>query len=267
MPAFRPTRFTASRRYQSPEPNDRSRSVQSYHGAVSSKILRRNSSLLRRVAVVGVERGMRSNRMRSGRFHRTHFAGSRRHRWAIGMSRPLPKAFSETRMVGAAWRRLNSFVSTSRRMRCDELAVEACGGDLVDFLPLLDVELEDPVEDVVRRERVLVGLVRAQLGGRRLGHRRLGDDLALAVDPARDAIDHGLVHVAEERQAAGHVAVERAVADGELGLVAGGQHQRAGAVGPGHEDVAADARLDVLVRRCRTCARRTVSSIAVSYGA
>src|SRR4051794_26244665 len=43
--------------------------------------------------------------------------GSRRQRWAIGICRPLPKAFIDTRMVGAAWRRLNSFVSTSFRMR------------------------------------------------------------------------------------------------------------------------------------------------------
>jgi len=49
--------------------------------------------------------------------HRTHFAGSRRHRCAIGICRPLPKALVDTRMVGAAWRRLNSFVSTMRRMR------------------------------------------------------------------------------------------------------------------------------------------------------
>jgi hypothetical protein len=46
-------------------------------------------------------------------------------------------------------------------------------------------------------------------------------------------------------KAAGHVAVKRAVADRHFRLVAGGQHQRASLVGQRHQDIAADARLDV----------------------
>ena len=127
----------------------------------------------------------------------------------------------------------------------------AGGGDLFDLPPLLDVELQDVVQHLVRRERVLIGLIRAQLGRGGLGDRRLRDHGALAVQPARHAVDHRLVHVAEEGQAAAHVAVERAVADRQLRLVAGREHHRAGAVRPGHEDVAPDARLHVLVRRVK----------------
>src|SRR6058998_829652 len=50
----------------------------------------------------------------------------------------------------------------------DERAIEAGGDDLVDLLPLLDVQPENSVEDFVWRERVLVSLIRPQLGRRRL---------------------------------------------------------------------------------------------------
>ncbi len=43
------------------------------------------------------------------------------------------------------------------------------GDDLGHRLLALDQALEDGVEHVVGRQRVLVGLVLAQLGGRRLG--------------------------------------------------------------------------------------------------
>ena len=46
---------------------------------------------------------------------------------------------------------------------------------------------------------------------------------------------------------AGHVAVQRAVADRQLRLVAGRQQQRAALVRQRHQQVAADARLDVLL--------------------
>src|SRR6266545_1632501 len=60
----------------------------------------------------------------------------------------------------------------------DELGIEAVGRELLARAVELDVRLEDPVEHVVRRQRVLVELVRAQLGARRPVDRRLRDQLA-----------------------------------------------------------------------------------------
>ena len=86
------------------------------------------------------------------------------------------------------------------------------------------------VEHVVGRQRVLVGLIRAQLGGRRLGDRRLRNDPpgraeravgVMRVAPSRQRVDLGLVDVLQHRVAAAHVAVERGVADRHLRLVAG----------------------------------------------
>ena len=67
------------------------------------------------------------------------------------------------------------------------------------------------------------------------------------VAPARDPVHHHLRQVGDHRQAAVHVAVQRAVAHRHLGLVPGGQQQRAVLVGKRHQQVAADARLDVLL--------------------
>src|SRR4029079_1118211 len=69
-----------------------------------------------------------------------------------------------------------------------EVAVEAGRGYLVDLLPLLDVELENGVEHLVRRQRVLIRLIRTQLGRRRLRDRRPRDHLAVAVQPVGDAV-------------------------------------------------------------------------------
>ena len=90
------------------------------------------------------------------------------------------------------------------------------------------------------------------------------------LQPARHAVDHRLRHVGDHGEAAGHVAVERAVADRQLRLVAGRQQQRAALVRQRHQQVAADARLDVLfgdvARRCRRRRRAGVSSIACIAG-
>ena len=50
--------------------------------------------------------------------------------------------------------------------------------DLAGRAVLLDVRLEDRVEHLVRRQALVVALVGAQLGRRRLGDDGLGDDLA-----------------------------------------------------------------------------------------
>src|SRR5690606_21671294 len=48
--------------------------------------------------------------------------------------------------------------------------------DRLDALALLDIGVKDGIEDLVRRERVLIALIRTKLGGRRLLDRRQGDD-------------------------------------------------------------------------------------------
>src|SRR5436190_1912584 len=60
----------------------------------------------------------------------------------------------------------------------DHLRVEAVGGELLARAVLLDVGREHPVELGVRRERVFVALVLAQLGARRALDRRLRDQLS-----------------------------------------------------------------------------------------
>src|SRR5438552_933620 len=71
--------------------------------------------------------------------------------------------------------------------------------------------------------------------------------VALPVAPPRELVDERLRYVLDRGEAAGHVAVQRGVADGELALVAGREHERAELVGHRHEQVAADARLEVLL--------------------
>ena len=73
-----------------------------------------------------------------------------------------------------------------------------------------------------------------------------GDDFAVAVGVAGEGVDAGLEDVADDGEGADHVAVEGAVAGGHLGLVAGGEDERAELVGEGHEERAADAGLEVL---------------------
>ena len=50
---------------------------------------------------------------------------------------------------------------TRRSTRATVAGIEAGGDDLVGRLVLLDVALQDLVEHVVRRQRILIGLVRA----------------------------------------------------------------------------------------------------------
>ena len=118
---------------------------------------------------------------------------------------------------------------------------------------LLDVALEDLVEHLVWRQRVVVALLVAQLGrGRPLEHRRRHQLAALLLVPPPDQLVHlALVDVLQHGEAAGHVAVERGVADRHLGLVAGRDHEPAELVRQRHHDVAADARLEVLLGHVR----------------
>src|SRR5207248_11013986 len=66
------------------------------------------------------------------------------------------------------------------------------------------------------------------------------------VAPAAEPVHHRLGDVLDDGEPAREVAVERGVADRHLRLVAGGEHQPAELVGQRHQEVAPDARLDVL---------------------
>src|SRR5207302_2998346 len=70
---------------------------------------------------------------------------------------------------------------------------------------------------------------------------------ALPIEPARDGVHGCLAQVADRRESARHVAVESAKAGGELALVARREEQRARLVRIGHEQHAANARLQVLL--------------------
>ena len=131
----------------------------------------------------------------------------------------------------------------------DELFRMPAPDDVGDGQPLLHVGGQDVVEHVVGGQRVLVHLPGLQLRGRRLreGPLRDGFPPERAVGGAGDPVDQRLRQVADHRQPTRHVAVEGAVPDGELALVPGGEEQRAGLVGDRHEDLAADAGLDVLL--------------------
>ena len=68
-----------------------------------------------------------------------------------------------------------------------------------------------------------------------------------AVGDARERIYQRLGHVADYGEAAAHVAVQSAIADCQLALVARRQHQRAPLVGQRHEGDAAQPGLQILL--------------------
>ena len=68
------------------------------------------------------------------------------------------------------------------------------------------------------------------------------------VDVPGERVDVGLRQVADERDAAAHVTVERGVAERDLGFVAARDEERARVVRLGHHQEPADARLQVLAR-------------------
>src|SRR5207248_4678404 len=104
---------------------------------------------------------------------------------------------------------------------CDRLWVVTRGDQLLGAEVLLDVAHEDRVELFVRREAVGVLLSRLQLGRRRLGDHALRDHLAERVAVAAELVNGGLGDVLEHGETARSVAVQRAVARRDLGLVAG----------------------------------------------
>ncbi len=168
--------------------------------------------------------------------------------WAIGYRLPSPKDLAVIFGPGAAWRRLYSLPSIRRAMsRASSQgrlrAARGSGGRQ----RLVDEGLDQGVEHGVLGQRVRVLLVRLQLRRRRLRERGLRDHRPVAVDVPRESVDEHLRDVRDEGVTAGHVAVEGAVPDGQLRLVAGREHEVAEGVREGHQDGAADAGLDVLL--------------------
>ena len=139
----------------------------------------------------------------------------------------------------------------------DEFGIESGGDELLGAAVTLDVVVEDVVEDVVGRQRVLVDLAGAQLGAGRLGDAAVGDGWnltslhGLGVAPAREFPDEGLGHVLDRREATNGIAVDGGVADGNLALVAGGEHQVPLGIGHCHQGRAAHPCLQVLLGQAR----------------
>ena len=84
---------------------------------------------------------------------------------------------------------------------------------------ILNIGLEDTVQDIIVRQGVGILLIGPQFGGRRLGEGLVRNQFPFVVHKFRELVDHGLGHVGNHRQAAGHVPVKRAISDGRLGFI------------------------------------------------
>jgi len=126
-------------------------------------------------------------------------------------------------------------------------------------LRAFDVAHQNAIEHVVRGQRILIGLIRAQFGRRRpLDHctrndftfprSRAPSPESRFIPPPRQPVHLRLVNVLQRRIRAAHVAVQRGVPDRHFALVAGGEQQRAALVGQRHQQHAARARLQILLR-------------------
>src|SRR5579872_6457913 len=111
----------------------------------------------------------------------------------------------------------------------------AVGGNLVGGMRVFDVIFEDGVEHVVGWKRVAVHLAGAKFGGWWLVQTGLRNYRAERVDVVAQAVDQGVGNVGNCREAADHVAVESAVADGKLAFISGAEHYSAELIGKGHQ--------------------------------
>src|SRR3984957_6576869 len=121
------------------------------------------------------------------------------------------------------------------------------------FVPL-NISLQNRIEHLVGRQRICILLPRTKLRGRRFLQDGCWNHLALTVHIVAKLIDLRLHNVADHRQRADHIPIERAVADRHLRLVAGGEHQRVEFVGKGHQKISPDARLNIFLSDVRFAA-------------
>src|SRR5262245_55220428 len=128
--------------------------------------------------------------------------------------------------------------------------LEAARHDVRHTLVALHVALEDRVQILIGRQRVLVLLARAQFGRGRPGEDRPRDDLPPRprIGLLGELVHEGLRAVLDAGEAARHVAVERGVAYCDLALVPRVEDEPAELIGQRHQVVAADAGLEVLLR-------------------
>src|SRR5258708_13415467 len=90
---------------------------------------------------------------------------------------------------------------------------------------VLNIEAQNFIQHFIRRKGVLVFLIRFELGTRWLVDGRPGNDLAIAIDPARQLVNHGFGNIADDSQPARHVPVDGAITYGQFALVSRGQKQ------------------------------------------
>ena len=127
----------------------------------------------------------------------------------------------------------------------DDFFGEAEVDDLLNGELIFDEGLEDGIEDGVRGERIVVALEGFEFCAGGFGDGGMGDDFLVAIDVVGELIDGGFWDIAEDGEAAAHIAVESAVADGEFAFIARGEEEMVEFIGEGHEGEAADAGLEI----------------------
>jgi len=112
---------------------------------------------------------------------------------------------------------------------------------------VFDVHLENRVEHLVGRQRLVVTLVGAQFGRRRLVDDLVGDHFSAGttIDVVAQFVHRQLEHVLDDGIAAHRIAVQREVANGHLALVSGGENHPTVLVRQSHHDGATDTALQV----------------------
>ncbi len=130
----------------------------------------------------------------------------------------------------------------------DQVQVEASlDGYFFRAFHIFNIGFQNAVQDLVGRKGVRVLLVGTQLSGGRFLQSRAGDQFPFAINVAREVVNHELRNIRNDGETTGHVAVERAVADGIFRFVAGAENHGTEFVRKGHEVIATNACLDILL--------------------
>ena len=117
--------------------------------------------------------------------------------------------------------------------------------------------LQDAIKHRIGRQAVFVLLIRAQLGAggfvddARINNHALRSHhpiTMMRIAPAADVKHPRLVQILNRIISACHIAVDRRIADRDFRFIACGQQHMAEFIGQGHEQQAAQTRLDILLR-------------------